>query len=236
MVLFIFKTRTNDPCLLRFFILKYTGMKTKSAIATLSAILTVSAAFAYTAHATTDDSSSRTVPAAVAADTPKVKEMKNILFKLVRQDEHLDETIETLNTSKRKLSVYDLSALGLSLKVIKSNLDTVSTMNKDQFPEVQPNRNLTIYTRAILSYSRSISRKITKISSLVTGTPLKNKRPAMRDAVASRKGKKTGNEKRLTRIIEEQKAMEMLSSDIELLKASSRKLNATSKWLYIVSK
>jgi len=48
--------------------------------------------------------------------------------------------------------------------------------------------------------------------------------------------KKAGNGKKLTQILEEQKAVERLSSDIRILKTASRQLNATSKWLYIVSK
>jgi len=172
----------------------------------------------------------------VAADSPRVKEMKTILFRLVRQDEYLDETIDTLDSANGKLSLQDITAMGLSLKMIKGNLDAISALNKKQFAEVQPEPRLNTYTKTILSYSRQVSQKIVKVNGLVARAALKNKKSAMRDAVTSKKGGKAAKGKKLMQIVEEQKAMEKLSADIKTLRISSNKLTATSKWLYIVSK
>jgi len=207
-------------------------MKMKSAIAAvLTVILSVSAVFAKTVPVAADAQS------AVTAENPRVKELKGILFKLVRQDEYLDETIDTLDSANGKLSLDDISALGLGLKMIKGNLDAISALNKKQFAEVQPNPALNVYTRTILSYSRQVSQKIVKVNGLVARAALKNKKSAMRDAVTSKKGGKAAVKgKKLTQILEEQQAMERLSVDIKTLRVSSKKLTATSKWLYIVSK
>ena len=212
-------------------------MNRRSAIAAaLTMILAVSAAFADAAATASAVPASGKPPAAAAADEAKVKEIKDILFKLVRQDEYLDETIDTLDSSNKKLSLHELTALGLSLKVIKGNLNAISAMNKKQFSEIQPNEGLTTYTKTILSYSRSISRKIAKVAGLVSAASSGNKKREMRDAPSSRNGKKNGNGKKLSQLLEEQQAMKRLSADIQLLKISSQKLTATSNWLYLVSK
>ncbi|OGS28716.1 MAG: hypothetical protein A2218_11140 [Elusimicrobia bacterium RIFOXYA2_FULL_53_38] len=173
---------------------------------------------------------------ALTTESTSVKEMKSILFKLVRQDEYLDEAIDTLDSANGKLSIHDISALGLSLKMIKGNLDVISALNKKQFTEVQPDPALNTYSKTIFSYSRQVSQKVLKVTGLVAEIALKNKKSAMRDAVSSKKGKKTRNGKKLIQILEGQKAMDQLSADIKTLKTSSSKLTATSKWLYIVSK
>jgi len=162
--------------------------------------------------------------------------MKSILLKLMRQDEYLDEAIGTIESANGKLSAHNISALGLSFKIIKTDLDNISAMNKKEIPEIQPEPGIAACTKTILSYSRSVSRKIARIDSLMAKTAAVNRKQAMRDAVSSRKGKKTRNGKKLTQVLEEQKAMETLSSDIQALKTSSRKVAATSKWLYVVSK
>jgi len=209
-------------------------MKVRSAIsAALTMILAVGAVFANSDQAAP---AAATPQSAVTTESTSVKEMKSILFKLVRQDEYLDETIDTLDSANGKLSIHDISALGLSLKMIKGNLDVISALNKKQFTEVQPDPALNTYSKTIFSYSRQVSQKVLKVNGLVAEIALKNKRSAMRDAVSSKKGKKTRNGKKLIQILDEQKAMDQLSADIKTLKASSNKLTATSKWLYIVSK
>jgi len=205
-------------------------MKMRAAItAAITVIFAVSAVFAKAVPAADTQS-------AVIVENPKVKELKSILFKLVRQNEYLDETIDTLDSANGKLSLADISALGLSLKMIKGNLDELSALNMKQFAEVQPDPALNTYTKTILSYSRQVSQKVAKVSGLVARTAFKNKKSAMRDAVTSKKGGKAVKGRKLTQILEEQKAMERLSADIRTLRASSNKLTATSKWLYIVSK
>ncbi|OGS06724.1 MAG: hypothetical protein A2270_05525 [Elusimicrobia bacterium RIFOXYA12_FULL_51_18] len=209
-------------------------MKVRSAIsAALTMILAVGAVFANADQAAPAAAAPQS---ALTTESTSVKEMKSILFKLVRQDEYLDEAIDTLDSANGKLSIHDISALGLSLKMIKGNLDVISALNKKQFTEVQPDPALNTYSKTIFSYSRQVSQKVLKVTGLVAEIALKNKKSAMRDAVSSKKGKKTRNGKKLIQILEGQKAMDQLSADIKTLKTSSSKLTATSKWLYIVSK
>lgn len=170
-----------------------------------------------------------------AVNEARTREMKDILFKLVRQDEYLDEAIETLDSRNAGLAAEDLSAVGLSLKLIKNNLEHISALNKKQFSEAQPSGSLAIYTRTIFSYSRKVAAKTAQVGDLVSAALAKGKRSAMRDAVSSKKSAKKGG-KSLTALLEERQALEALSDDARNLKASARKLNATSKWLYIVSK
>ncbi|MDO8806111.1 MAG: hypothetical protein Q7R35_16980 [Elusimicrobiota bacterium] len=183
----------------------------------------------------------------------KIKEFKDILFKLVRQDEYLDEAIETLdshrcdgNSSLRggsltlacgaPVELQDISALGVSLKAIANNLNHVSALNKAEFAAIQPDSNLSTYTNTILSYSRKVNRKVGQVHVLVAQLAAKNKKASMRDAVSSKKGVKKGRGKNLTQLLAEQKAVEKLSADVKNLRTASRNLSATSKWLYIASK
>ncbi|MFA6584756.1 MAG: hypothetical protein WCS77_10705 [Elusimicrobiaceae bacterium] len=217
-------------------------MNTRSAVtATLAAIFSVSAAFVDPAASLPAKARTPSVAASDASigkgpDTVQAAKMKSILLKLMRQDEYLDEAIGTIESANGKLSAHNISALGLSFKIIKTDLDNISAMNKKEIPEIQPEPGIAACTKTILSYSRSVSRKIARIDSLMAKTAAVNRKQAMRDAVSSRKGKKTRNGKKLTQVLEEQKAMETLSSDIQALKTSSRKVAATSKWLYVVSK
>jgi hypothetical protein len=72
----------------------------------------------------------------------KVKEFKDILFKLVRQDEYLDEALETLDSSSGPAGAEDLAALGVSLKSIAGNLKHISALNKTEFSAIQPGSTL----------------------------------------------------------------------------------------------
>ncbi|MBU2575105.1 MAG: hypothetical protein KKH28_13620 [Elusimicrobia bacterium] len=207
-------------------------MKIRPAIAAvLTIIFAVNLVFANTSKT----AAAGTKAQAAATNNARTKEMKNILFKLVRQDEYLDEAIEILDSSTSKLTADDISALGLSLKLIKNNLEHLAALNKKQFSEVQPYTGFAIYTKTILSYSRKAAVKVGQAGELVSAAVAKGKKSAVRDAVSSKKGKKVKG-KNLTQILEEQKAMEKLSADIRNLKASAKKLYATSRWLYIVSK
>jgi len=224
----------------------------RSPIATILAVIfAIGATFANTGMAASSAASPSTT-GTVKVDRPdsiQTARMKNTLSKLIRQDDFLDEALATLESANGKLSAHSMLALGLSFKIIKTDLDAISALNKKEFSVVQPEPGATTYTKTILSYSRSISQKIIKISSLVAKASLTNKKLATRDAVISPDSsgsqargtgrspyKKAGNGKKLTQILEEQKAVERLSSDIRILKTASRQLNATSKWLYIVSK
>lgn len=172
----------------------------------------------------------------VKAESPKVKEFKDILFKLVRQDEYLDEAVETLDTANGRLTVEDLSALRVSLKSIANNLRHISALNKAEFSAIESGSELSAYTNTIMSYSRKVNRKVGQVNGLVAGLAARNKKAAMRDAVASRKGGKKVRGKKITQIVAEQEAMDALAAELKGLGAASRSLNATSKWLYIASK
>jgi len=219
--------------------------------AVLAVVFAIGTTFANTGMAASPAASPSTTGAVKVPrpDSIQTVRMKNTLSKLIRQDDFLDEALATLESANGKLSAHNMLALGLSFKIIKTDLDAISALNKKEFSQVQPEPGATTYTKTILSYSRSISQKITKISSLVAKASSANKKLAMRDAVTSPDSsgsqargtgrslyKKAGNGKKLTQILEEQKAVERLSSDIRILKTASRQLNATSKWLYIVSK
>jgi len=166
-----------------------------------------------------------------AAD--KSGEFKEILVKLVHQDEYLDEAIESLG-AKKDLTAHDLSALGLNLKMITNNLKHISALNKTEFAEITPGSELSNYTNAILSYSRKLDRKTAQVGAITAKLASANKKGAMRDAVSSKKGKKGG--KKITEMAAEQKALATLAADVRALRGASRDLNATSKWLYIASK
>lgn len=184
-----------------------------------------------------------TVPAVAARaaveDDAKVKEFKDILFKLVRQDEFLDEAIEILDTGSGRPSTEDLAALGVSLNSVSKSLRGVSALNKAEFSRVQPGSGLSRYTNTILSYSRKLARKSSEVSALVKKLSEGAKKAAMRDAVTSGKGAgKTGG-KNLTQVLAEQKAGQRalagLAADAAALREAARDLNASSKWLHIAS-
>lgn len=186
------------------------------------------------AFASTDAGSQ---PVAVAVqENPKIKEFKDILFKLVRQDEYLDEAIETLDTAGNKPGVDELAALRVSLKTITGNLRHISALSKKEFSSIEPGTELSTYTNTIMSYSRKVNRKVGQVNGLVGKLAAQNKKSAMRDAVASRKGGKKVRGRKIADIVEEQKAMEALAAELKALSLASRNLNATSKWLYIASK
>lgn len=172
---------------------------------------------------------------APAVNEAKAKEMKDILSKLVRQDEYLDEAIETLESRDAGLAAEDISAIGLGLRMIRNNLEQISAMNRKQFSDIQPYTSLSVYTRAIFSYSRKVTAKSAQLGQIVSAALAKGRKPAMRDAVSSKRSAKKGG-KSLTGLLKKRQALETLSNDAKKLITSAKKLNAASKWLYIVSK
>lgn len=172
----------------------------------------------------------------VKLENPKVKEFKDILFKLVRQDEYLDEAVETLDTAGGRMTVADISAMSISLKTISGNLRHIAALNKAEFSSIEPGSELSTYTNTIMSYSRKVNRKVGQVNALVARMAARNKKAAMRDAVTSKKGGRKVRGKNIAQLVEEQKAMQALAAELKGLGAASRNLNATSKWLYIASK
>jgi len=175
-------------------------------------------------------------PAGVKQEDTKAREFKAILLKLVRQDEYLDETIDTLGASGGRLSTGDISATGLSLKLIAGNLNKVSALNKTEFASVEPGSADTRYIAAIFSYAGKVDRKSAQVGKLVTRLSAKNNKVSMRDAVSSRKGASKTRGRKLDQLLTEQVALARLADDSKDLRAASRGAAATSKWLYIASK
>ncbi|HAT72235.1 MAG TPA: hypothetical protein DCS63_05405 [Elusimicrobia bacterium] len=206
----------------------------------LSAGLVITAGMGLAFASSAGKAAAAQTPAASQEDA-KTREYKDVLFKLVRQDEYLDEALETLGAANGRMSAHDLSAVGLSLKMIAGNLNRVSSINKTDFSSVQGGSMHARYINTIFSYSAKVNRKAARIGSVVGQMAANYKRSAMRDAVSSKKvgGKVRARKARganLTRLLEEQKAVEDLAADAKKLRAASRGLNATSKWLYIASK
>ena len=174
-------------------------------------------------------------PAArAAAREMRISRMKTILLELVRQDEYLDGAIETLDSPNAGLTPADIAALNRNLGLIKKNMDTAANLSKAQLTEIRAGSNLVPYTKAILVYSAKMDAKAARVALLAGKLSEKNKKAAMRDAVSAKKSGSGG--KTITRILEEQQALKKLSSGASGLKASSARLAATGKWLYIASK
>lgn len=169
-----------------------------------------------------------------AAKEAKEAGFRDILTKLMRQDEELDEALQKLDSVK-PLTPHEIQTMGLTLKRIGGNLNYISSMNKREFSAIEPEAGVDSYTNAVLSYSRKVDRKTALISALAARLTTKNKKSAMRDAVASKKYKKTGG-KKIAQLLEEQTAAAGLAADAKKLRGASRNLSATSKWLYIASK
>ena len=98
-------------------------MQTRSALAGLFiSIFAVGTALANTADkAVAYPGTPASTQATAAAAEAKTREMKDILFKLVRQDEYLDESIETRDSRTAFLTAEDISAVSLSLKLMLEN-------------------------------------------------------------------------------------------------------------------
>ncbi|MCX5784351.1 MAG: hypothetical protein NTX59_01550 [Elusimicrobia bacterium] len=172
--------------------------------------------------------------AVVPAQEAQVKQAKDILSRLARQDGYMDEVLKILNTAKTKLTARDISALSLRLTMIQGNLDKVAVLNKTQFAETRPGLNLSAYTKTILSYSARINKKAARVGLLSAALGAKNGKTEMRDAVSSRGGEIRG--KNITQLLEEQQAVKQLSADVKSFKSSAARLTAASKRLYIISK
>ncbi|HNW45412.1 MAG TPA: hypothetical protein PKI19_12985 [Elusimicrobiales bacterium] len=172
--------------------------------------------------------------AAAAVQADKETGFREMLVKLMRQDEELDAALQKLDSAK-PLSVRELDTVGLTLKLIAGSLGQVSVQNRLQFSAVGPDAGVGSYTNAILSYSRKFDRKTARISALTAALSGKTKKAAVRDAVSSKKSKKAAG-KKIEQLLAEQTAVQTLAADANKLRRASRDLAATSKWLYIASK
>jgi len=164
---------------------------------------------------------------------PSTEKLKEILCKLVKQDEYLDETIEDIETKNARLNDDETGAALSSLKLIRKNMEHISYLNKNELAAVNPDPEIYKYTKTIMLYSAKITRKTSQVAAYVNSVIIKNKK-TMRNAPASGKSKKKG--KKLGQILQEQKNLEQLGKELAALNRSAGKVKATSKWLYIASK
>ncbi len=176
-------------------------------------------------------------PAMTAARTngdASVKELKDTLYRLVRQDESLDGAIAALTAPRA--GEKDLAAVSATLKTVSSSLRYLSARNEKAFAAIQPASGLTRYTNAILSYSRKLNRKSARVAALAARMAGSGRKAGMRDAVSSGRHGKKARGRTLTQMLAQQQALKRLALDARKLRGASRGLSATSKWLYIASK
>lgn len=168
--------------------------------------------------------------------SPDTAGLKDILFKLVRQDEILDEAVETLEGANGRVTLKELAGVRNTLAAVRKNLDHVSWLNKEHFTGVQPGSETEKYTRTILSYSDKISRKSARISAIASRAAAAGKKSAMRDAPSSKKSARSAKSKSVKQILAEKDAWAGVAAETRNLKGSSHRLKATSRWLHVAAK
>ncbi|MDQ7773057.1 MAG: hypothetical protein RDU13_05980 [Elusimicrobiales bacterium] len=173
--------------------------------------------------------------AAVPAPAGDLAGLKDVLFKLVRQDEILDEAIENLEGANGPVTVKELAGIKNTLGVVRKNLDHVSWLNKKHFASVEPGSETEKYTRTILSYSDKISRKSARISAIAARAAAAKTKSALRDAPSSKRSG-AARSKSVRQVLAEKDAWTGIAAETRQLKGSSGKLKATSRWLHVASK
>lgn len=173
--------------------------------------------------------------AQVSDPAVEVSGLKDILFKLVRQDELLDEAIENLEGASGPVNVSTLAGIKKTLGVVRKNLDHISWLNKEHFTQVEAGSETEKYTRAILSYSGKISRKSAQISAIAARGASAGKKSSLRDAPSSKKARKSPKARSVKQILAEKDAWAGIAAETRNLKGSSHRLKATSRWLHVAS-
>ncbi len=179
------------------------------------------------------EAAGRDITSAAAGD---IAGLRDILTKLMRQDELLDETVENLQGANGPVAVKDLSAVRNTLRVVRKNLDHISWLNKEHLAAVKPGSETGKYARAILSYSGRISGKAARISAIAARAASAKNKSALRDAPSSKTSRKSAGGKSVKLILAEKDAWAGIAAETKGLKSSSRKLNATSRWLHVASR
>jgi len=169
----------------------------------------------------------------VSDNTKSTKEnLKEILYKLVKQDDYLDEVIENIK-GKKNFSNGDNKEILSNIKLIRNNLEHISFLNKNELDKVNSDPEISKYTKTIMVYSNKINKKAVSIL-LFIDLKMKKTKNGLRNAPISKKTKIKG--KNIKQLVEEQKNMEDLKKELYKLYKSSFKVKATSKWLYVASK
>ncbi len=164
---------------------------------------------------------------------PATPKLKKILLDLIKQNEYMDDVLDEMKDSDNNLSLAQISSLDLTFDIIDKNLKRISLLTKDELIKMQPTGLNLTYAKTIFSHADKLDKKIYHAQKLVRKSLSKNS--ILRDAPNSRKTKKAKG-KNLLQIIKEQKAIHKLAKNIKHLKLTSKKLYATSKWLFIVAK
>lgn len=159
--------------------------------------------------------------------------LKKILLKLIKQNEHMDDVLDEMKDSGNNLSLTQISSLDLTFNIINENLKRIALLTKEELLKAQPISNNATYAKTILSYAAKLDIKVYRAQKFVKKSLSKNS--ILRDAPGLKKTKKVKG-KSLLQIIKEQKATYKLEKNLKTLKRTSKKLHATSKWLFIVSK
>lgn len=161
------------------------------------------------------------------------EKLKEILYKLVRQDEDIDKMVQEIQEKKNNLAAEEITALFSNIRRVKDNLEHISHLNKKEFENMSSNIEISKYTRAIMVYSNKINVKIRKMI-IEVNSLLINKKKQIRNAPISKKSRNKG--KNIKQILKERENLQVLKNELSALFKSSFKTKATSKWLYIASK
>lgn len=205
----------------------------KEFIVTVMAAALTFPSFPAFAGGASEEAAGRDINSAAEVDTAG---LRDILTKLVRQDELLDEAVENLEGANGPVAVRDLSALRNTLRVVRKNLDHISWLNKEQLAAVKPGSETGKYARAILSYSGRISSKSARISAIAARAGSAKNKSALRDAPSSGTQRKRAGGKSVKLILAEKDAWAGIAAETKNLKNSSYKLKATSRWLHVASR
>jgi len=169
----------------------------------------------------------------VSDNTKSTKEnLKEILYKLVKQDDYLDEVIEKIQ-GKRSFSDEENKELLSNIKLIRNNLEHITFLNKNELDKINSDPEISKYTRTIMVYSDKINKKTVNVLSFMN-LKIKKSQKGLRNAPISKKTKVKG--KNIKQLAAEQKNIENLRKELYELSKSSFKVKATSKWLYVASK
>lgn len=199
-------------------------------------IMAVTASFIFQACPAAGGESTEAAQDITAVSTADTAGLKDILFKLVRQDELLDQAIENLEGANGPVTVKALTGIKTTLRVVRKNLDHISWLNKEHFAKVQPGSETEKYTRTILSYSSKISRKSAEIGAIAARSASAAKKSSLRDAPSSKKSRKSPRARSIKQILAEKDAWAGISAETRNLKGSSYRLKATSRWLHVAAK
>jgi len=191
----------------------------------LFVILSLSTSFLYSENIKKNEP----VKTEISEDSQVKENLKEILYKLVRQDQYLDETIYAVKAKNGKLNDEDTKSLLSGIKKVKKQMDEVSKLNKEQLIKIKQGAEIAKYTKTIMIYGNKIDKKTNYLISFLSKNQSK-----MRNAPISNKGYK--GKKKFQTIMEEQNRMEIVKKEIVSLKDFSKKLKANGKWLYIASR